>query len=145
MHHSRRDPVQVVTEAQRPKSEDIRYREKRYLIMMGIRILCFVAAFVMFINHAGWLVAIPAVGAIIMPYFAVVLANGGREPNSGPGFREYAPNLPGRFAPPAGGQAGGHPAAPGGAGQPGQPGESGTAGSYGAPGGNDPSGHENPR
>jgi hypothetical protein len=134
IHHARKDPVQVVTDAQRPKSEDIRYRERRYLIMMGIRVLCFVAAFVMFINHAGWLVAIPAVGAIIIPYFAVVLANGGREPNGGPGFRAYTPNLPERYVPPSAGAAQGQPV---------QPGESGTAGSSGAPGGNGPSGHEN--
>lgn len=144
--------MQVVTEAQRPKSEDIRYREKRYLIMMGIRILCFVAAFLMFINHLGWLVAIPAIGAIIMPYFAVVLANGGREPNGGPGFRAYTPNLPERYVPPPGGTAGG-PSGGSAAGQPMQtpvqphvqPAESGTAGGTGAPGGKGPSGHENQR
>ena len=28
----------------------------------------------------GWLTAIPAVGALVIPYFAVVFANGGREP-----------------------------------------------------------------
>ena len=61
-------------------SEDIAYREKRYLIMMGIRLVCFVTAVVVFVNGGGWLTAIPAVGAIAIPYFAVVFANGGREP-----------------------------------------------------------------
>jgi hypothetical protein len=89
----------VVTEARRPLSEDIAYRERRYLIMMGIRLACFVIAVVLFVNGAGWLTAIPAVGAIAIPYFAVVFANGGREPAGRSGFRPYEPNLPQRFAP----------------------------------------------
>jgi hypothetical protein len=62
--------------------------------MMGIRAVCFGAAVIMFVNHLGWLSAIPAVGAIFIPYFAVVYANGGREPARGRGFTEYQPNLP---------------------------------------------------
>jgi len=92
----------VVTEARRPMSEDIAYRERRYLIMMGIRLVCFVIAVVLFVNGAGWLTAIPAVGAIAIPYFAVVFANGGREPAGRSGFRPYEPNLPQRFTPPSG-------------------------------------------
>jgi len=60
-------------------SEDIAYRQRRYLIMMGIRLVCFIVAVVLYATGAGWLTAIPAVGAIIIPYFAVVFANGGRE------------------------------------------------------------------
>jgi Protein of unknown function (DUF3099) len=93
----------VVTEARLSKSDDIAYRQRRYLIMMAIRAACFIVAVIMFVNHAGWLTAFPAVGAIIIPYFAVVFANGGREPNSTRGFRPYEPSLPVRFAgPPAG-------------------------------------------
>ena len=62
--------------------------------MMGIRLICFVAAVVAFLNGAGWLTAIPAIGAIIIPYFAVVFANGGREPDGRSRFRPYEPNLP---------------------------------------------------
>ena len=75
-------------------SEDIRYRQNRYLIMMGIRLLCFGAAILMFVNHLGWLAGIPAVGAIFIPYFAVIFANGGREPDNVRGFMEYRMNLP---------------------------------------------------
>ena len=78
-------------------SEDIRYRERRYLIMMGIRLVCFVIAVVLFVNGFGWLTAIPAVGAIAIPYFAVVFANGGREPAGRGRFQPYEPNLPERF------------------------------------------------
>jgi hypothetical protein len=88
--------VHLVTQAKRPLSEDIRYRQRRYLIMMGIRAACFVIALVMFVNHAGWLTAIPAVGAIFLPYFAVVMANGGREPDNTRGFMEHRTNLPAR-------------------------------------------------
>lgn len=93
-HRTRQQDVPLVTEAKRPMSEDIAYRERRYLVMMGIRVLCFVIAIVLFVSHAGWLAAIPAVGAIIIPYFAVVFANGGREPSSTRGFRPYEPDLP---------------------------------------------------
>jgi O-antigen/teichoic acid export membrane protein len=86
----------MVTQARRSLSDDISYRQRRYLLMMGIRAVCFVIAIVMFINHLGWLAAIPAVGAIVIPYFAVVFANGGREPNNTRGFMEYNPNLPAR-------------------------------------------------
>ncbi len=93
-HSSRRSSVHVVTQARRSLSDDISYRQRRYLLMMGIRAVCFVIAVVLFINHFGWLAAIPAVGAIFIPYFAVVLANGGREPNNTRGFMEYQAKLP---------------------------------------------------
>jgi hypothetical protein len=53
-----------------------------------------VIAIVLFSAGAGWLAAIPAVGAIAIPYFAVVFANGGREPTRTGGFRPYEPRLP---------------------------------------------------
>ena len=84
----------MVTQARRSLSDDIAYRQRRYLLMMGIRAVCFAIAVVLFINHLGWLTAIPAVGAIFIPYFAVVFANGGREPDNTRGFMEYQPNVP---------------------------------------------------
>ena len=139
----------MVTEARLSRSADIAYRERRYLIMMSIRLACFVIAVVLFINGAGWLTAIPAVGAIIIPYFAVIFANGGREPNGGRGFQPYEPNLPDRFSldsstaanwarPEPGpresgsGKSGPGESGPGESG-PGEsgPGESGTAGNHG--------------
>ena len=84
----------MVTQARRSLSEDISFRQRRYLLMMGVRALCFIIAVVMFVNHLGWLTVIPAAGAIFIPYFAVVFANGGREPDNTRGFMEYHPNLP---------------------------------------------------
>jgi Protein of unknown function (DUF3099) len=75
-------------------SEDIAYRQRRYLLMMAIRALCFVIAVILFTNHFGWLAAVPAAGAIFIPYVAVVFANGGREPDNTRGFMEYLPNVP---------------------------------------------------
>jgi hypothetical protein len=97
---SRREQAHVVTEARPGLHDDIAYRERRYLIMMGIRTVCFITALLLFVNHAGWLTAIPAVGALVIPYFAVIFANGGREPGGRRGFRAYEPNLPARYTPP---------------------------------------------
>ncbi|MEP7026283.1 MAG: DUF3099 domain-containing protein [Actinomycetota bacterium] len=96
-----RTRAHLVTEARPSMSEDIGYRQRRYLIMMGVRLACFVVAIVLFANGAGWLTAFPAVGSIIIPYFAVVFANGGREPTSQRGFQAYEPRLPERYSPPA--------------------------------------------
>jgi Protein of unknown function (DUF3099) len=128
--------VHVVTEAPRPRHEDIAYREKRYLLMMGIRLVCFVIAVIMFVKGAGWLTAIPAVGAIAIPYFAVVFANGGREPEGRSRFRPYRPNMPERYAPPEGstGPGGDGSTGPAGAARPGSsgiPGNDGASGSGG--------------
>jgi hypothetical protein len=108
--------VPLVTEAQPSLSADIAGRQRRYLIMMGIRIACFALTLGLFVAGAGWFAAIPAVGAIAIPYFAVVIANGGRELASTRGFREYQPPLPARHNLPApAGRPAGSPA-PGSAG-----------------------------
>ena len=100
MRNSRRTTAHLVTEAARPRSEDIAYRERRYLIMMAFRVACFIVTIALFAAGAGWVAAIPAAGALVIPYFAVVFANGGREPTSTRGFRAYEPNLPERYSPP---------------------------------------------
>lgn len=46
-------------------------RMRRYLIMMGIRVVCLVAC--LFVQ--GWWLLIPALGAVFLPIIAVVLAN----------------------------------------------------------------------
>lgn len=96
---ARGQQVHLVTQARRPMSEDISYRQHRYLIMMGIRVICFAIAIILFVAHMRWLVLIPAVGAIFIPYIAVVFANGGREPDNTRGFLEHRMNLPARHDP----------------------------------------------
>ncbi|MGH3250098.1 MAG: DUF3099 domain-containing protein [Trebonia sp.] len=99
MGHPRGQQVHLVTQAHRPLSEDISYRQHRYLIMMGIRTLCFAVAVIMYVEHLRWLVLIPAVGAILIPYIAVIFANGGREPDNMRGFLEHRMNLPAKRDP----------------------------------------------
>ena len=94
MRRIRRTNAHLVTEAHRPKSQDISYRERRYLITMAIRVVCFVVAVVLFAQGLGWLAAIPIVAAIAIPYFAVVFANAGRDAAGTSGFRAYEPRLP---------------------------------------------------
>lgn len=75
--------VYTVTNAPRPLSEDISHRQKRYLVSMGIRTVCFLGA--VFSGMAGaplWLIGLFVVGALFLPYISVVVANGGREPVS---------------------------------------------------------------
>jgi hypothetical protein len=85
-----------VTEAPQSRASEISQRQRRYLLMMGLRLVCFVVTVVMFLNHAGWLTVIPAFGAIGLPYFAVVIANS-RQPGSASGFQSYEPRLPERY------------------------------------------------
>lgn len=106
---SHRPQVQLVTQAQPSLSADIAARQRRYLIMMGIRVACFALTIALFAAGAGWFAAIPAVGAIAIPYFAVVIANGGRELASTRGFHEYQPRLPSRYSPPDPGWPAGTP------------------------------------
>ena len=94
MGHAHGQQVHLVTQARRPISEDIKYRQNRYLIMMGIRVVCFAVAIVLFVVHMRWLFLVPAVGAIFIPYIAVIFANGGREPDNMRGFLEHRMNLP---------------------------------------------------
>jgi Protein of unknown function (DUF3099) len=94
MGHARGEQVHLVTQARKPLSEDISYRQHRYLLMMAIRTACFAIAIIMFVNHLRWLILIPAVGAVLIPYVAVIFANGGREPDNTRGFLEHRVNLP---------------------------------------------------
>jgi len=86
----------LVTEAPQARSAEINQRQRRYLLMMGIRVVCFIVTVVMFVNHAGWLTVIPACGAIALPYFAVVVANSRQQAGSS-GFHPYEPSFPVRY------------------------------------------------
>ena len=69
-----------ITSAARPRSEDIRGRERRYLISMGIRTVCFILAVV---TMGHWVMWVFLAGAVFLPYVAVVAANGGASPDPG--------------------------------------------------------------
>ncbi|GAA2453006.1 hypothetical protein GCM10010191_84360 [Actinomadura vinacea] len=79
--HRRTAEVYTVTDAPRPMSEDIGYRQRRYLISMGIRTGCFLGAvFAAALGAPLWAVGLLVAGALFLPYISVIFANGGREP-----------------------------------------------------------------
>lgn len=69
------DDVYRVTTAQKALSEDQQARVRRYLISMAIRTGCFIGV----IFTEGWMRWVLVVGALVLPYVAVVMANAGRE------------------------------------------------------------------
>ncbi|MBA2419433.1 MAG: DUF3099 domain-containing protein [Nocardioidaceae bacterium] len=71
-----REPDRVsITDARVAHSVDLKARQRRYLISMGIRTVCFVCA-VIATGPLRWFFVF---GAIFLPYVAVVLANTGKQ------------------------------------------------------------------
>lgn len=68
-------PIYSVTSARRSLSEDQSERNRRYLISMSIRTICFVGSII----ADGWLRWALFIGALVLPWIAVVVANAGRE------------------------------------------------------------------
>jgi hypothetical protein len=66
-------PQQSVTSLPPSPEDERRKRMIKYLVTMGIRIVCLVL--MLFVK--GWWLALVAAGAILLPYFAVVLGNVG--------------------------------------------------------------------
>jgi hypothetical protein len=64
-----------ITSAQNALTRDQAARQKRYFISMMIRTACFILT-VILPNPWRW---IALAGAVTLPYFAVVIANAGRE------------------------------------------------------------------
>lgn len=71
--------VHSITSAQSPLGEDIDRRARRYLAQMMVRTLCFLGAVLTWGLVPTWLSVTLLVGAVVLPYIAVVLANAGRE------------------------------------------------------------------
>jgi hypothetical protein len=89
MRRDRSEPVRI-TSAARPRSEDINGRQRRYLISMGIRTLCFLLAVV---SMGHWFMWVFLAGSVFLPYVAVVLANAGVAPDPGGSEHDYQPDL----------------------------------------------------
>lgn len=75
-HHD--EPVRITTAASSP-ADDISARQRRYVLSMGIRTVCFVAAIV----ADGWLRWVLIVAALLLPYVAVVMANNSNTKSDG--------------------------------------------------------------
>jgi hypothetical protein len=70
------EPVLVTTAPPSPREEQ-RQRERRYLVTMGARVVCFVLAIVLFGVGLRWVAAVAVVGSLVLPWVAVVAANSG--------------------------------------------------------------------
>ena len=78
----RREPEPVrITTATTGHSADIRSRQRRYVISMAVRTVCFVLAVVF--RHVQPLMWAFIVASFLLPYVAVVMANAGSSGESG--------------------------------------------------------------
>lgn len=68
---ARRDEVYSITGAPRSARADRDFRVKRYLVSMGIRTVCFIAAILV----QGPLTWVLFAAAVVLPYISVVIAN----------------------------------------------------------------------
>lgn len=64
----------VITEAQASPQQQLHSREKRYVIMMGIRVLCLIGAVAVY-RISLWLMGVFFVGMVVLPWMAVLIAN----------------------------------------------------------------------
>ena len=79
--------VYSITAAPTSRADDVSDRTRRYLISMTIRTACFVGAVVVH-GPLRWVLL---VGALILPYLAVVAANAARSSRPGTGLEQVAP------------------------------------------------------
>lgn len=87
----RADPdVLRITNAPVSHEREIWLRQRRYMISMGIRTACFVAAVLV---GSGWLRWVLIGGALVLPYVAVVMAN-----SAAPQIPDTDPDSPHRDA-----------------------------------------------
>ena len=84
-----------VTTAPQSRADELRGRQRRYLISMGIRTVCFVGA----VLADGVLRWVLVAAAVLLPYVSVVFANAANRRDEGyllddPGGPEPHPQLP---------------------------------------------------
>ncbi|MDK1327749.1 DUF3099 domain-containing protein [Arthrobacter sp. zg-Y1143] len=72
---NRGDSVPRITAAPNPHTDEMHARMIKYGVSMGIRVVCL---FLLFFVH-GWLLWVVIAGAVVLPYFAVIMANGGAD------------------------------------------------------------------
>ncbi|WP_308072660.1 DUF3099 domain-containing protein [Streptomyces bambusae] len=78
-----------ITGARQGLQEDVRGRQRRYVISMGIRTLSVILTVVLW-NVERHVAVVTLIAGALLPYVAVVIANAGRE---------SAPSLPSHFIP----------------------------------------------
>ena len=65
--------VHSITDAAAAHSEEMRQRMIKYAVARGIRMVCLILIFVV----DGWFKILPVIGAVFLPWVAVIIANGG--------------------------------------------------------------------
>ena len=73
------DPIRITT-ATRSRSDDISGRQRRYVISMTIRTICFLLAVV---SMGHWFMWAFLIASFVLPYVAVVMANAGANVDPG--------------------------------------------------------------
>lgn len=71
----RTKPVSITELPPSPDAER-HLRMIKYAVAQGIRVVCIVACLLV----PGWWILLPALGAVFLPYFAVVVANNVKHP-----------------------------------------------------------------
>ena len=80
MLRHRTGEVVRITTANTSSADDIAGRQRRYLVAMGFRTVCFIAAIFVTIT---WARVLLIGGALLLPYVAVVMANAGATKSDG--------------------------------------------------------------
>jgi hypothetical protein len=80
----------TVTSLQNAPELERRARMIKYTVAMGVRLACIGGCLLV----SGWWLLLPALGAIVLPYFAVVLANSATKED-----QKSAPLRPGTVSP----------------------------------------------
>ena len=75
---TQRTPSTIVTSAYLSRPEELDARKKRYVYAMSARVLLF-ALSVLFLRKILWALIPAMLLSMLLPWFAVVLANGGRK------------------------------------------------------------------
>ncbi len=66
------EPV-LITEAEPSLDDQLKARQRRYMLMMSTRLICIVLATVFY--QTWWLLAVFIAGAVVLPWMAVLIAN----------------------------------------------------------------------
>jgi len=80
---TRADPPVLVTTAPTSPREEQQRRQRRYLVTMGIRVVCFVLAIVLVALDLRWEAGIAVAASLVLPWIAVIAANAGPSRTSG--------------------------------------------------------------
>lgn len=81
---------QSVTSVEIAPDQDRRSRFLKYTIAMIVRVVCILLAVIV---PLGWLTVLFAIGAIFLPYFAVIIANEGSSRTANRVSKVEAPTL----------------------------------------------------